>query len=203
MPSVSGKDLISDITEKAGRRLIVLSSLVILVKLYRVNLEDLTILGLSLPSELFDVASFSLILYMIYVLMINWVGDLAAYRLWYSESEIWSQFDTNMKLDRGFISGGTRLLLELFALEKKGKWPENFSDLPEELRNEYQNFKINSELYIVRLDAAGNRFSALSRFASFYIWFQAFLLPLAFAAVAIYLLVSCGSFLPPNMASGT
>lgn len=203
MPTVNGKDLISDITEKAGRRLIVLSSLVTLVKLYRVNLEDLSILGLSLPSELFDVVSFSLVLYMIYVLIINWVGDLAAYRLWFSASDIWSQFNTNMKLDGGFISGGTRLLLKLFALEKNGNWPESFNELPEHLRNEYQDFKTNSELYIVRLDAAGNRFRGLSRFSSFYIWFQAFLLPLGFAAVAIYLLLSCGSFLPPGMGSGT
>ncbi len=203
MPTVNGKDLISDITEKAGRRLIVLSSLVILVKLYRVNLEDLSILGLSLPSELFDVVSFSLVLYMIYVLIINWVGDLAAYRLWFSESDIWSQFNTNMKLDGSFISGGTRLLLKLFTLEKNGNWPESFNELPEDLRNEYQDFKTNSELYIVRLDAAGNRFRGLSRFASFYIWFQAFLLPLGFAAVAIYLLLSCGSFLPPSMGSDT
>lgn len=203
MPTVNGKDLISDITEKAGRRLIVLSSLVILVKLYRVNLEDLSILGLSLPSELFDVVSFSLVLYMIYVLTINWVGDLAAYRLWFSDSDIWSQFNTNMKLDGSFISGGTRLLLKLFALEKNGNWPENFSELPEDLRNEYRDFKTNSELYVIRLDAAGNRFRGLNRFASFYIWFQAFLLPLGFAAVAIYLLLSCGSFLPPSMGSGT
>ncbi len=203
MPSVSGKNLISDITEKAGRRIIVLSSLIILVKLYRVNLEDLSILGLSLPSELFDVVSFCLVLYMVYVLVINWVGDLAAYRLWYSKSEIWSQFNTNMKLDDSFIKGGTQLLRKVFALEKNGEWTDNFNDLPEDLRKEYQDFKINSELYIERLEAAGNKFSALSKFASFYIWFQAFLLPLGFAAVAIYLLIRCGSFIPPSIGSGT
>jgi hypothetical protein len=203
MPSVSGKDLISDITEKAGRRLIVLSSLVILIKLYKVNLEDLSILGLSLPSELFDVVSLCLVLYMIYVLIINWVGDLAAYRLWYSESEIWSQFSTNMKLDGSFINGGTKLLRKLFALEKGGEWPEKFNDIPEDVRKEYEDFKINSELYIARLDAAGKKFGALTKFSSFYVWFQAFLLPIVFSAVAIYLLIRCGSFIPPSLGSGT
>jgi hypothetical protein len=203
MPSVSGKDLISDITEKAGRRLIVLSSIVILVKLYKVDLADMSILGLSLPSELFDVVSLCLVLYMIYVLVINWLGDLVAYRLWYSESEIWSQFNTNMKLDGSFIKGGTALLQKIFALEKGSKWPERFEDIPEDIRKEYQDFKTNSELYICRLDAAGQRFSALSKFASFYVWFQAFVLPMMFAGAAIVLLISCGSFLPPNLGIGT
>ena len=203
MPSISGKDLITEITEKAGRRLIVLSSIVILVKFYKVNLEDLSALGVKLPSELFDVVSLCLVLYMIYVLIVNWLSDLAAFRLWYSESDIWSQFNTNMKLDKSFISGGTKLLQRLFALEKSCEWPINFSDLPDEVKTEFNDFKVNSELFIVRLEAAGQRFSTLSRFASFYIWFQAFILPMLFAGLALYLLIKSGSFLPSSANGGT
>jgi hypothetical protein len=203
MPFVSGNDLISEITEKAGRRLIVLSAIVILVKLYEVNLEDLSILGLSLPSELFDLVALCLIMYMVYVLVINWIGDLAAFRLWYSESNIWSEFNTNIKLDKGFISGGTKLLLDLFRLEKSGSWPADFSELSEDMKREYNNFKTNVELYVARLSAAGQQFSTLSAFSRFYIWFQAFLLPMAFAGGALYMLYAYGNISLPTSANGT
>lgn len=202
MPSVSGKDLISDVTERAGRRLIVLSSAVILVKVYDVNLEDLAIFGLNLPAELFDLVALCLICYMLYTLVINWVNDVAAFKLWYTESEIWSQFQTNMKLDASFIKGGTKLLVKLFELEHKNEWPDSLEKLPREVKKDYEDFKTNVELYMTRLSAAGNNFNNLSRLARFYIWFQAFLLPVGFSVLALGLLLFSGGFSPIS-ASGT
>src|SRR6266480_1935388 len=121
MPKVSGKDLISDTTEKTVRRLVVISAIVALVKLYKVPLNDLKVLGVELPAALFDVVSLALVLYFLYSFLISWLGDIAAFRLWYRESSIWSEFGTNMKLDKTFLHGGLQLLDRLYHLEKNQK----------------------------------------------------------------------------------
>src|SRR5712664_2521471 len=100
MPKVSGKDIISDSTEKVARRTLVVSSAAILAKLYDVPLGDLNVLGMELPASLFDTVLLVLIVYSAYSLLLHWFGDLAAFRLWFSESSIWSEFGTNMKLDK-------------------------------------------------------------------------------------------------------
>ncbi len=64
MPKLSGNDLISGLTEKYGRRLMAISFLSVLVKAYGINLEKLSVFGLSLPAELFDVVAFSFIVYL-------------------------------------------------------------------------------------------------------------------------------------------
>jgi hypothetical protein len=60
MSKLSGNDLISDLTEKYGRRLIAISFLSILVKAYDVDLDKLSVFGLNLPTELFNVVALSL-----------------------------------------------------------------------------------------------------------------------------------------------
>lgn len=192
MPKVSGKDLISEATEKVVRRTMFISGAVILVKAYSVDLEDLSLFGLSLPAELFDVVALVLILYHLYSLTINWVGDLAAFRLWYRESEIWSQFQTNMKLDKSFISGGIKLFLRLLELEKKDLWPENYADLDEDAKKEFTNFKTNVELFNARLAHAGTQFRALSNFGRYYVWVQSFSIPVILAVTALLMLLLAG-----------
>ena len=196
MPKVSGNDLISEITEKCGRRLIVISSLTLLVKLYEVPLQDLKIFGVELPVQVFDVVASSLIIYFVYTLTVNWLGDLAAFKLWFTESSIWSQFNTNMKLDGQFLSGGFDLLRRMAELEKLEEPPRSSKSLSEEDKKKYDAFRNNIELYIVRLEAAGNNFSKLSWFARFYIFFQSYALPLMFALAAAVVLVRAGSILP-------
>ena len=110
MPKISGKDIISDNTEKIIRRTVVISSITVLVKVYNVPLNDLELLGMELPAALFDVVLLVLVAYFTCSLIVNWVGDLLAFRLWYRESSIWSEFGTQMKLDRNFVRGGIPLL---------------------------------------------------------------------------------------------
>ncbi len=199
MPKVSGKDIISDTTEKVIRRTVVFSSITALVKLYNVPLNDLKLLGMELPAALFDVVLLALVVYFTYSLIINWAGDLLAFRLWYRDSSIWSQFGTQMKLDKRFISGGIQLLLRLYHLEKNKEWPTDFNRLDEETREEYTSFKTNVELYCTRLENAGTKFSVLSCFGHYYVWIQSFLFPIGLSLVALYLLMKYGSFtLPPN-----
>ena len=197
MPKVSGKDIISDTTEKVIRRTVVFSSITALVKLYNVPLNDLKLLGMELPAALFDVVLLALVVYFTYSLIINWAGDLLAFRLWYRESSIWSEFGTQMKLDKGFIGGGVQLLLRLYNLEKNKEWPTDFNTLDEKTREEYTNFKTNVELYCTRLEHAGTKFSVLSCFGHYYVWIQSFLFPLGLSLFALYLLMKYGSFALP------
>lgn len=198
MPRISGRDVISESTEKVIRRTMVIGSAAVLVKLYDVPLNDLKVLGIELPAALFDTVLLVLVAYSAYSLILNWSGDLLAFRLWYRESSIWSEFGTNMKLDKTFLRGVTPLLLRLHELEKGRKWPAEFAEMDEISRKEFADFKANAELYCLRLEHAGTRFSILSFFGHYYVWFQSFILPLAICATATYLLVKHGIFAPPT-----
>jgi len=198
MPKVSGKDIISETTEKIIRRLVVISLITILVKAYSVPLGELKVLGVGLPASLFDVVSLALIGYFSYALIISWIGDLLAFRLWYRESSIWSEFETRIKLDKTFIRGGVDLLLKVYHLEKNKEWPSDFSTMDENIRKEYQDFKTNVELYCVRLENAGTKFKALSWFGHYYVWIQSFFIPVALSVIAAYFLFKYGSIFPPS-----
>ncbi|MBY5980745.1 hypothetical protein [Ferrimonas balearica] len=193
MPKLSGNDLISDLTEKYGRRLIAISFLSILVKAYDVDLEKLSVFGLNLPTELFDVVALSLIAYFIYALIVNWLGDLAAFRLWFESNDITSNFGTKMKTDKSFVDGGAKLIKKLYALENGQNWPENFDDLDDEIKRDFQDFRINIDLYSKRLESAGNKFSALSIYGHVYVWFQSFALPIALSLIALHFIFCSGS----------
>ena len=194
MPKVSGKDLISGLTEKNGRRLIVVSFLTILIKLYQVNLSELSVFGLSIPTELFDVVALVLIIYFGYALIVAWGGDLAGFRLWFDSNEMDSQIGTTMKLDRSFVNGGISLLRKLFELEKGNAWPVDYESLDPEIRQEFKDFNANVELYCERLYAAGKRFKMLSIYGHFYVWFQSFVFPLLIGSSALFILYCQGNF---------
>jgi hypothetical protein len=195
MPKVSGQEIISVSTEKSFRALVLVAAATILTKAYAVPLDEMSLLGAKLPQSLFDVALLVAVLGLLYVYVVKWLGDLAAFRLWYSESSIWSQFGTNMKLDKNFISGGIQLLLDLHEQQRAGMPP--VEKLPEEMKRRFEEFKTNVELYAVRLDAAGQKFATLSAFGHFYVWVQHFIFPVGLALFAVGLLLRYGSFLPP------
>ena len=197
MPKFSGKDIISEATEKIIRRTVVLSSITVLVKAYSVPLNNLKLLDMELPSAVFDVVLLVLVAYFSYSLVINWIGDMLAFRLWYRENSTWSEFGTQIKLDKSFIRGGIPLLLRLHELEKNRRWPTAFAELDDAAKTDYQDFKTNVELYCVRLEHAGTKFSALTIFGHYYVWVQSFVIPLGVSLVAVYLLVKYGNFTPP------
>ncbi len=192
MPKVSGKELISETTEKVVRRLVVTSSVAFFVKAYDVPLQDLKVLGAELPAGLFDIVALALVLYFGYALIISWVGDLLAFRMWYRESSIWSDFGIQMNLDKTFISGGVDLLMRLYSLEKSKEWPPDFASLDAKAKSEYQDFKTNVELYCVRLEHAGTKFRMLSAFGHYYVWIQNFLIPVCCSLLAVYMLLKYG-----------
>lgn len=197
MPKVSGKDIVSDSTEKSLNRMMAFSAIAILAKAYGVPLDDMSLLGMKIPGAVFDVSLLVAILYFYYSFVVKWVGDLMAFRLWYSESSLWSEFGTQMKLDKSFIRGGIDLLVGLHQAEQnKGK--SEVGNLGDDARKQFEDFKTNVELYAMRLESAGKRFSALSWYGHFYVWFQSFLFPTLFAMLAIYLLVKYGTFSPPS-----
>ena len=195
LPSVSGQEIISETTEKSFRALVLLSATAIITKAYAVPLDEMVLLGARLPAAIFDVTLLATVGGLLYVYIIKWLGDLAAFRLWYKESSIWSNFGTKMKLDKTFIDGGVKLLIDLYEQEKGGK--VSFEELEPNTQKEFQDFKANAALYAARLDAAGRKFSSLSCFGHFYVWVQYFVFPVGLAIFASYLLIKYGSFVPP------
>ncbi|AZO41109.1 hypothetical protein EJ076_08165 [Mesorhizobium sp. M7D.F.Ca.US.005.01.1.1] len=197
---MSGKEIISESTEKTQNRLMFFSSAAILAKSYDVPLSDMKLLGIEFPASVFDVTMFVLVSWYTYTFILKWIGDLAGFRLWYNESSIWSTFGTHMKLDKSFISGGLDLMKALHQLDKDGKTPSVFAALDEKTKQLYTDFNVNVELYAARLGAAGAKFSTLSKYGHFYVWVQHFLLPISLAIFAGYLLVKYGTFsIPPHM----
>jgi hypothetical protein len=197
MPKLNGKDIISESTEKVIRRAIIIAAAAIFTKLYEVPLGDLKVLGMELPPALFDTALLVLVVYASYSLVLNWLGDLLAFRLWFRENSIFSMIGTNMPMDKTFIEGAIPLLHKLHALENAGSWPTDYSQLDDKMRTEFADFKLNVELYCARLEAAGTRFHLLSVFGHYYVWVQSFLFPMALGAGALYLLFTYGTFTPP------
>jgi hypothetical protein len=159
MPKVSGKDLISGSTEKSLNKLLLFASAAILAKTYDIPLGNMKLLSVDIPAAVFDVSLLVLTMYFLYVFVVKWIGDVTAFRSWYRETSIWSEFGTNMKLDKTFINGGVDLLKSLNELEKKKAFPQTFDNLDAETRKKYDDFKANAELYAVRLGNAGTKFS--------------------------------------------
>ena len=105
-----------------------------------------------------------------------------------------------MKLDKTFLEGGLRLLKKLYHLEKSHEWPSEFAAADEETKREYQDFKTNVQLYIVRLEHAGTKFRVLSWFGHYYVWVQSFLIPVVISIYALYLVFRYGTMVsPPRM----
>ncbi len=133
-----------------------------------------------------------------YALIVNWLTDLASFKLWFNNNEMDSQFGTTMKLDKTFINGGVELLTKLYALENGKEWPVDYNSLQSDIKEKFTEFKTNSELYCVRLEAAGNRFRMLAKIGHFYVWFQSFLFPITMAVSALIALYCKGLFILPS-----
>lgn len=74
MPKFSGRDLISETTEKVIRRIIVLSTITILAKSYRVPLDHMKVFDVELPPALIDTVLLIGVTYLLYSLLIISTG---------------------------------------------------------------------------------------------------------------------------------
>lgn len=198
MPKIGGRDVLSEPTEKAQARLLLVASVAVVSKAYRLPVQDIRLLGMDFPAAIFDVSMLLLVLWTTYSYLIKWFGDLIGFRLWYSESSIWSEFGTNVKLDKSFISGGIQALKVFNELDRSILGAEGMRNLPDDKKKQYDDFKLNAELYALRLDYAGKKFRAVSAFGHFYVWIQGFAFPISVAILAVYLLLKYGTFAAPT-----
>ncbi len=197
MPKISGQEIISEGTEKSQNRLLIFASAAILAKSYNIPLGEMKFLGVELPSAVFDVALLMLVLWFTYSFLVKWLTDLAAFRLWFVDSSIWSNFGTKMLLDRSYLSGGIELIKSLYLIDKK---IDSIDGIDDDTLKLYQDFELNVKLYSHRLSKVGTKFQVLSLFGHFYLWIQNFAFPILFAVIAIYLLCKYGSFtIPPQL----
>ena len=198
MPKISGREVISETTEKTQLRLLLFASTAIVAKSYQIPVENLKFAGVDFPAAIFDVSMLVAVGWLYYSYFVKWVGDLIGFRAWYSESSIWSEFGTDMKLNKTFISGGVDALKAFAEFDRNNLTDEAFRQLPEDKRRLYDNFQRNVELYGVRLDHAGKKFQTISVFGHFYVWVQGFLIPTSLAIMAIYLLMKYGVLNGPS-----
>ena len=198
MPKISGREVISETTEKTQGRLLLFAAVAIVAKAYQVPVQDLKFAGMEFPAAIFDVSISAGIVWLYYSYIVKWVGDLIGFRTWYSESSIWSEFRTDMKLDKTFINGGVDTLKAFAELDREGLTDEAFRKLPEDKRKLYDDFKQNAELYGIRLDYAGKKFATVSAFGHFYIWVQGFIIPTGMTVIAVYLLFKYGVLHGPS-----
>ena len=71
MPKVSGKDLISESTEKSLNKLLLFASAAILAKLYDIPFGNMKLLSVEIPAAVFDVTLLVLTLYFFYIYIIQ------------------------------------------------------------------------------------------------------------------------------------
>lgn len=197
MPKISGREVLSETTEKSQVRLFLVASIAIISKAYQLPVDQIKMLGMEFPAAIFDISILALVVWYGYSYFVKWAGDLIGFRLWYSESSIWSQFGTNMKLDKTFINGGIEALKEFNEFSRNQISPQHFANLPDDKKKLYDDFALNAELYGERLDHAGKKFKAVSAFGHFYVWVQGFVIPAILTGAAIYLLLKYGSFYAP------
>lgn len=161
----------------------------LVVKGFSLDLENLELLNVKLPAELFDVVALAMLAYGAIIYYFNWASDLTAFKKWYREHEIWSQFNTNMKKDRGWYSGGLDLLKSLHEIKEKERANLLDSDVTEEVSEGYEQFVTNAELWIARLEDHQKGFDSISRLGRVYIFgfWGAFPAILTFAAFVVLL----------------
>lgn len=192
---IQGQDILTFETRRVGQRLISISAIVILVFGYNVNLEDLSLLGLKLPAHFFDVTALLILVFSSLTYVFSWWTDVMIFRKWYQKSSILSQFQTTMEMDGTFYSGGVELLLELYR-KKEGLVSEG-GDSDKE-KTAFNEFKMNVELWCVKLEAHQRDFSVVSFFAKLYIFVLWGLLPVLFFMSATLLLIFQGNLSLPN-----
>ncbi|MCX2696412.1 hypothetical protein [Ochrobactrum chromiisoli] len=194
MPKISGRDVLTDTTEKSQVKLFLVTSITILAKAYELPINDFKLLGMDFPSAIVDVSLLALTLWYTYSYLIKWLGDLISFRLWYSQSAITTNFGTELKINSDFIWGGIKALKEFNNFYMKSS---DFQSLDEDNKRLHRDFVTNVELYSVRLEHAGKKFTAISLFGFFYVWIQGFIIPVIMSVAAIYMMVKYGAFTPP------
>lgn len=189
MPKITGNDLISESTHKVVIRACTIATVIILVKLYNVKIDNIKFQDIEFPGQLVDTGFIIILIYYVYSLIVNWSTDFVSFRYWFKDNDIVSVLDQNRKPNKEWISGSINLLNKLIELDKKNKFPNNFNDLDESVKKEYNNLKLNVELWIARLSSTKNSFRIVSGFGKFYVVIHCLLIPLILLLFALYQVV--------------
>jgi hypothetical protein len=197
MPKISGREVLSETTEKTQTKLLVVAGVAILAKAYQVPVQELKVAGMEFPAAIFDVSMIATLSWLYYSYVIKWGADLIGFRTWYSETTIWTTFGTRTKLDKHFIGEGVKALKAFAELERASLTAEKFNQLPQDKKDLYESFHLNVELYGTRLQHAGTKFKLISSCGHFYVWVQGFIFPTILAATGLYLLVKYGTVTGP------
>lgn len=188
MAKLGGRDLVSETTQKVVMKAYTVATVIILVKIYDVDIDKIKFLEIEFPGSLVDTGFAILICYYLYSLVLNWYTDFIAFRYWFRENSILSNFQTTLPLDAKFLDGGKELIEKLVELEINGKFPKKFDDLSPEVKNEYASLKQNIELWTVRLNYTKTSFKLVTSIGKFYLVVHSLLIPVILLITAFYLI---------------
>ena len=92
-----GIELISRETIRSSRILISTSAITLFVTKFSINLDDLSVLGVSLNNpDLFDITASVIILFQLTSFIFHWFGDRVGHWKWNSEKRVGSQIISNI-----------------------------------------------------------------------------------------------------------
>jgi hypothetical protein len=165
---VGGADVLSERTEKSSRFVLIAAAVVILVKEYKVPIDDLSFLGVKIPSDLFDTAALVMIAYASITYLQHWIFDVYAWHSWYEDNTV-DTWDGTVSIGK-YIENKVDTLFE-----SKSMWDSNkelFDDL------------------ITKLSSHNSRAQSISVLGWLYVAGQHFLLPMSAVAWATYAILS-------------
>lgn len=173
---ISGKEITTEWTHKASRNLTTISAVVLMVKFYEVPLENLKILGVSAPAELFDTVAVVLLVYGAWSLIINWIGDLGIWRLWYADHKV-KWYDNREETHAEYLDFNARDLK---------RWVEGEPD--GDLETRLKEIERRVETIDDHLKDAGQKFTVIVWYGWFYVVGQMLILPIGLTISALIVL---------------
>lgn len=176
---IAEQEVISERTEKSSRFLVTTSSIVILVKLFQVPIEDLSMLGVKAPANLFDLAASLILVYSFTTHLWSWSFDLHTWRNWYSSNY------TGVYEGESGIPIGDMLAYQLSSLRSKMEGKEvNLEKVEKSI-----------SALIQSLESYQERAKSIWAFGSLYVYLMHIILP-ATAAICALAYIGYGDILP-------
>lgn len=188
MAKITGKELVSETTHKVVLRAYTIATVIILVKLYNVEIESIKFLDIEFPGRLMNTGFIILICYYFYSLVINWYTDFMSFRYWFKDNDMVSVLENTREPNAKWMLNSIPLLKKLAELEREDKFPDKFQDLDDDVKDKYRELELNIELWIRRLSYSKNSFKIVSGIGKYYVIIHCLLLPVILLLYAFYLM---------------
>lgn len=184
---VGGNEVVSLATQRASRTLLVISATILFIVFFDVPIDDLTILGVKAPVTLFDKVAIAVIVYGIWNLIIQWLGDLAAWKFWYEGNKV--ETIDGLIPNRQYVMTcieQAEARMNRSHAEYEKQLPESMATLLNHLKSALESADRTYKSVIEQLEKCGRNFSIIHWYGRVLLFGHHFAIPLS---VAIYALI--------------